>query len=238
MQDVLDANADAIWLTGDIGEPPSNYNFLDKLLSIYKKPVLFVLGNHDFYAYKINEMKDLMVKLTNKYPHAVYLSKHPGIYQGQHLIMGMDCWAHTGSEPLDSMTWDCDAIVDLNASDSVILQSQLNQLAKLDADRLIHKALRQIDLKTQKVSILTHVPPIDAEHGKFAVKPLQKNRSVFYSEALSQVLHELGLRFSSIPFNVYSGHIHQSLRYQISDNIVGQVGRAYRPLKPFQWISI
>ena len=235
---IVTSKPDAIWLTGDIGDPPHHIQFLEALLKNYKKSLYFVLGNHDYYSHKIADMRLKMHELTQSYPQAVYLSKASGIYVDKHLIVGMDCWANTGKDTIQKTTWDSDMIMDLDSANESNLARQLNALAEFDAKKLLARCQRQIHEKTSKVSILTHVPPTDALQGQYRVKPLQKNRSIFYSPALSEVLHQLALDFPTVQFNVYSGHIHQTQKYQISENVFGHVARAYQPSKPLNWINI
>lgn len=235
---IIASKADGMWLTGDIGDPPHNIEFLKTLFEKFKKPVYFVLGNHDFYAYKIADMRYEVVQLVKTYPLANYLSETPGFDIDGHIIFGMDCFANTGQDIIQQMTWDSDHILDLDAPNESHLKAQLNALAEKDAKRLLKKCQKQIHNRRQKVSILTHVPPSDALKGQFVVKPLQQKRSVFYSPILSEVLHQLASDFPSIQFNVYSGHIHQTQRYQIAENMMGYVAKAYMPSKSHTWIHL
>lgn len=41
--------ADALAISGDIGESPSSIGYLQEMEEILRKPIYFVLGNHDFY---------------------------------------------------------------------------------------------------------------------------------------------------------------------------------------------
>lgn len=235
---IIASKADGMWLTGDIGDPPRNIEFLKALFERYKKPVFFVLGNHDFYKYKIADMRFKMTQLVKSYPLANYLSETPGLDSDGHLMVGMDCFANTGQDIIQQMTWDSDHILDLDALNESHLTAQLNALAEKDAKRLLKKCQQQIHTHIKKVSILTHVPPSDSMKGQFLVKPHQKNRSVFYSLTLSDVLHQLASDFPSVQFNVYSGHIHQTQLYQIAGNMMGHVAKAYMPSKSYKWIHI
>src|SRR5262245_54018805 len=65
----LDASsADAILLTGDIAEAPSLERLLVALGRALKRPIYFVLGNHDFYHGSIAEVRSKAAALSRSSP--------------------------------------------------------------------------------------------------------------------------------------------------------------------------
>jgi len=148
---ILASKADGMWLTGDIGDPPHNIEFLKALFERFKKPVFFVLGNHDFYTYKIADLRFKMTQLVKSYPLANYLSETPGLDNDGHLIVGMDCFANTGQDIIQQMTWDSDHILDLAAGsgDLAILFKKKNPKASV-----IHSDINQSMLEEGQKKII------------------------------------------------------------------------------------
>ena len=62
------AELDVLVLAGDIGDPATVPLFFDYLRrKAPKLPVLYVLGNHEYYGFALNEAKDLYRSICQKY---------------------------------------------------------------------------------------------------------------------------------------------------------------------------
>lgn len=232
------SDAEAIWLTGDIGDPPLNWTFLEDLFCIFNKPIYFVLGNHDYYHQQVDATRQKARDFSQSYPNAYYLATEAGFVWEEQFILGVGGWANTGNIPIKEKTWDSDAIDDLLRLNNFQLQTKLNELAESDAQTLLLKCAAGITDKIKKVTIFTHVPPTDAMHGKYSIKPLQDNRTIYYSSALSAAFKSLLQDYPDIEFQVYSGHLHQSQVYKINDRLTGYVAKAYAPNQPLNWITL
>jgi predicted phosphohydrolase len=235
---ITTSGAEAIWLTGDIGDPPFNWLFLEDLFCGFKRTVYFLLGNHDYYHQPIDAIRNRAKMLGQVYPNAYYLTVESGFSLGHHFFVGVGGWANTGGHTLDEKTWDSESIEDFKGLNTKQLHKKLNQLAERDAYFLLEKCRSGIKKSTKQVSIFTHVPPTDAMYGKYPVRPLQEKRSVFYSYALSSALKQLLNTYPTIDFCVYSGHIHQSQLYYIGERLTGYIAEAYHPSQPLNWITI
>src|SRR5689334_20836519 len=62
------SEADAILLTGDIAEAPSLRRLLTTVAQVVRRPIYFVLGNHDFYHGSIAEVRALAADLSATSP--------------------------------------------------------------------------------------------------------------------------------------------------------------------------
>lgn len=65
-RDVVDADADALLLGGDIGEAPSIEAYLSAIEERVGRPIYFVLGNHDFYFGSIAAVRDVVGSLARR----------------------------------------------------------------------------------------------------------------------------------------------------------------------------
>lgn len=236
---IYTAGAEQIWLTGDIGDPPFNWQFLDILLKRLKVPIYFVLGNHDYYRRSIDDIRTQAWQLTRKFANAYYLTMTNPIVWEDKMLTGVDAWANTNNIELNARTWDAEAIENWMALSLTELQQAMNAQAQADAKHLRLQCERGITKRTRNVYLLTHVPPLHAAQSKEA-KPLQYENSVFYSNALTDVLMDLQKDYPKTTFYIYSGHVHKTFQYQISENMYGYVMDAYRPEQnqTLSWIEI
>ncbi|GGI89055.1 metallophosphoesterase family protein [Legionella impletisoli] len=232
------SEADGIWITGDIGDPPLNWIFLEDLFCKFTKPIYFVLGNHDYYGLKVDEARQKARNLSYAYPNAHYLTSEAGFVFKEYFITGIGCWGNTGNIPLRENTWDSDAIYDLLRLNLEQLKTKVNQLGEQDASILLQKCAAGITKTIKTLVIFTHVPPIEAMQGRNPVRALEENRTVYYSFALSNALKQLLETYPEIDIRVYSGHLHQAQAYQITDRLHGHVAEAYNPSLPFNWIML
>lgn len=56
--------ADAVAISGDIAESHDVYHYLRRIEEIVKKPIYFVLGNHDFYRGSISQVRRLVAEVV------------------------------------------------------------------------------------------------------------------------------------------------------------------------------
>lgn len=66
--------ADAVAISGDIAESTAVYHYLRGIDQIVKKPVYFVLGNHDFYRGSISQVRRLVADVATESKYLKYLT--------------------------------------------------------------------------------------------------------------------------------------------------------------------
>ena len=67
-------SADAVAISGDIGESVDVAQYLSEMDEVIQKPVYFVLGNHDFYRDSIAGTRRRIAKLAEETEHLHYLT--------------------------------------------------------------------------------------------------------------------------------------------------------------------
>jgi Icc protein len=67
-------NADAILLTGDIGEADNIVGWLERMDDALERPIYFVLGNHDFYRGSLAGVRHDVIALMRRRPNLKYLT--------------------------------------------------------------------------------------------------------------------------------------------------------------------
>ena len=90
----LPNDIDAMVISGDIAEATSLSLILNEIVDSLKKPVYFVLGNHDYYRGQIVEVRELMRTLTYNHPLLFWLAAcDPIALDNDTLLVGADGWA-------------------------------------------------------------------------------------------------------------------------------------------------
>ncbi len=86
--------ADAFLITGDIGEAPSVAPYLNMLDNHLRRPIYFVLGNHDFYNGSIRAVRAQIAELCSACP-ALHWLPSAGIVSLTETtcLVGHDGWA-------------------------------------------------------------------------------------------------------------------------------------------------
>jgi predicted phosphohydrolase len=91
---VRDVNADALVITGDIGEGNSVTDYLERMADVLQLPIFFVLGNHDFYFSSIASVRGVMSRLCRIQPNLFYLTQEKTIeLTPDTALVGHDGWA-------------------------------------------------------------------------------------------------------------------------------------------------
>jgi len=80
----LGEDSDAVAISGDIAESTNIEEYLQEMEESLKRPIFFVLGNHDFYRGSIGKTREAVAWLAARSEHLVYLTakelvelKHP-----------------------------------------------------------------------------------------------------------------------------------------------------------------
>lgn len=91
---IMDAQCDAVLITGDIAEALSVGELLIEMVRVIKKTIYFVLGNHDYYKGDIETVKSEMSELT-KVEEQLFWLPASGIQLLAHdtILLGQDGWA-------------------------------------------------------------------------------------------------------------------------------------------------
>ena len=63
-KEIVNTHCDGVLISGDIAEATSLVFILQEMANLLKKPIYFVLGNHDYYRGKINEVRKAISILT------------------------------------------------------------------------------------------------------------------------------------------------------------------------------
>ena len=232
-QEIVNTHCDGILISGDIAEAPCLADILNEMLAHIKKPIYFILGNHDYYRGKINEVRDVMKVMTCAHEKLFWLPAS-GIQQlnNDTVLIGQDGWAdgRLGDYQNSRVVLnDSRMIADL-FQEKILgkyqLLEKMQQLADTDAIQLQNSLIEAVNQNSKKVVVITHVPPFKEScmyDGKISGEDWLP---YFGSKAIGDVLIKVAEDNRAIEFLVLCGHTHSESEYQPLSNLLVRSGRA------------
>ena len=232
------AGGDAILISGDIAEAPSIKELLKEMSDYIKKPIYFVLGNHDYYKGKIDQVKNEMVLLTQEDEFLDWLpASGPSVLEEGIILVGQDGWAdgRLGNYQNSRISLhDSRLIADLFQQKILgkdYLLKKMQELADIDAKQLQDNLKDAITQNPRKIIVVTHVPPFKEtclHEGEISDDDWLP---YFGSKATGEVLQQIAKENPTIEFLVLCGHTHDECIYKALENLIVRTGKAeyYQP---------
>lgn len=226
--EALAEEGDAVVITGDISEAPTLASDLSELEKGFKKPIYFVLGNHDYYKGSFDSVHKTVRNLKN--PNLTWLRNNLIELNPSTALVGHEGWydAQYGN-PYDSNVtlYDWRIIKDLqNASfmrDTLLSKLQeLGQKAATEAQIKLEEALQ----KYEKVIFATHVPPFDKACWHRGSLSDPDWMPWFTCKAMGYTLGQLANKYPSKELLVLCGHTHSPGEYQHAPNLKVLTGKS------------
>ncbi len=233
-QDVLNADVNAVLVSGDISEALTVSETLKEMAQYIVKPIYFVLGNHDYYQSSVAKVRQTISILSQENPLIYWLPEAQLVQLDNNtLLVGEDCWAdgrygnYTDSRVLLNDSRWIQELRDASMIGKYQLLDVMQRLADSDAIQLkknLQIAIQQHSPK--KIIVLVHVPPFressmhEGEIGNDDYLPF------FSSKITGSVLLEIARVNPETDFLVLCGHTHTSSFYQPLDNLTVKSGSA------------
>ena len=222
--------ADGIFLTGDVSTGPHLVKHLTFLEKIVKKPIYFVLGNHDYYRVTFSEIENSMVELMQSNSRLHYLSlSNPISLSSEVALVGHDGWYDAQwRDPLTPFIfiWDWYFIKDFRMLfGTEERMSFMRSLAK-KASSFIVKNLKQAFETHSTVYMLTHFPPWPEESDRYFGLVEKFWMPYNSSKMMADSLTSLMASYPDKKLVILAGHTHIKKQMKISDNIEIRVGDA------------
>ncbi len=229
---LLENNNNGIVITGDIAESDSICSILSEMNDLIKKPIYFVLGNHDYYGSSISIVRKKIEAFCKHNARLNWMTGAKGVLlQADTVLVGTDGWAdgRYGDYKNSQVTLnDCRLIGELFQSKIISrfhLLETMKELADDDANTLnscIQKAVEEWSPK--KIIVLTHVPPFK-ECSLFRDKISDDDHLPFFSsKATGDILKDSSDRYRGVEFTVLCGHTHHAAEVQVAQNLNIKVG--------------
>ena len=228
-QDVAHCEADAFLIGGDISIATQIQEHLLLLARHLRRPIYFVLGNHDFYDGSIAGVRARVARSAKGSPWlhwlpdagVVALSSNTG-------LIGHGAWAdgRLGNADRSQITLnDYFYIAELTGLSQQARFARLNALGDQAASYL-HRALLSAVERFRHLLLLTHVPPFKAScwyQGQISDDEFLPH---FTCSVVGDALTATMQRHPECQLTVLCGHTHSPGEARILPNLVVKTGKA------------
>jgi len=228
-EEVLAASPDALLLGGDIGEAPTVAGYLRFLEERLRRPVYFVLGNHDFYRGSIVAVRQRAEVLSRQSQWLRWLPAMGIVPLTPEIgLVGHDGWSdgRFGDFQRSPVVLnDYLQIEELRGLPKSQLIARLHALGDEAADYLGNVLTKALP-KFPKVILLTHVPPFQdaclyqGRPGNPAWLPH------FTAKAVGDTLQRIMKTQPGQRLTVLCGHTHHAAEVDALPNLTVSVGEA------------
>ena len=210
---VNDEDPDLLLVGGDIGEAADVTRYLAMLDDELRRPIYFVLGNHDFYFGSIARVRDQVRALCAERSNLTYLTDG-GVWPLTWSVglIGHDGWADARVGDYDRSTImlnDYKLIAELSGVDKTTRRPLLQSLGD-EAAAAIRCVLPKALSRYRELYLLTHVPPFrEACWHEGAISDDQWSPH-FTCRAVGTALVEIMRHHPDHRLTVLCGHTHGS----------------------------
>ena len=229
ISEILNADLDALFITGDIGNAEHVDIYLQQLITEINIPIYFVLGNHDFYNGSIKHTRKKISHLCQKTPGLIWVTIR-GVMEltPNTVLLGHDSWA----DGRLGNYWDSPVMLNdyihINELSNIGKEERFNQLNKLgdEAANYISYFLNHALENYDHVIFMTHVPPFKGacvHDGKIANDDYLPH---FSCKAVGDVLYERMIGNQYVDMLVLCGHTHASVEVDVLPNLKVKTGTA------------
>jgi len=220
---------DAVVITGDIAEGYVVADLLEFFAAGYKKPVYFVLGNHDYYKSSFLKTQASVRKLDSEFPLLTWLDESGIIELTPDIaLVGSGGWYDVRSgkgEDSRLIMSDFTEIEDFRGSDRHTIIDKCRVVAKEMADN-IRPVLMEAASKYKHVYFATHVPPFREatwHNGKLSDGEWLP---WFSNLTMGNVLSDAAFDYPDTKFTVLCGHTHSPGVFDFTSNMTVLTGKA------------
>jgi predicted phosphohydrolase len=217
-----ESDADAFLITGDIGEAPQVSFYLKRMETKLRRPIYFVLGNHDFYGGSIAGVRNQVSKQAGESRLLTWLNDAGVVRLSDTLgLIGHDGWADGrcgdyASSPVE-MT-DYYVIEDFDRLDRAQRLAKLHQLGDETAAHLRRWLPRALETYPQVICAI-HVPPFKAACWHQGQTSNEEFLPHFCCQAAGETLTEIMEAHPERQLTVLCGHTHGEGTAQILPNL-------------------
>ena len=238
-QEIVNIQCDGVLITGDIAEAPCLIDILNEMEEHIKKPIYFILGNHDYYRSQINEVREAMRSLTQTHEKLFWLpaSGRQQLSKDTFLI-GNDGWAdgRLGDYENSRVVLNDSRMISDLFQEKILgkyqLLKKMQELADSDADKLKNDLEQAVSQNPKKIIVLTHVPPFKEVCFHQGEMSDDNWLPYFSSKVTGDVLTAVAQQNPEIEFLVLCGHTHSEANFRPCNNLIVEAGKAeyYRPV--------
>ena len=229
-QSINQAAGEIVVITGDLSAGPHRLAQYTELAEQIRKPVYFVLGNHDRYGTTFANAEAVVARVTTLFLHMLRLDGSQVIPLNKSVaLVGVDGWADGlgGEGPATKARInDFYQILDFATDPEPQVFRQMKERARKYSQALkpsLIKALKQY----QTTIIATHVPPYEgaAWHEGFPSSPAYQ--PFFSSPTMGNMIKAAAAEHPEKTVLVLCGHTHSPGIYRYGNILVLTAGARY-----------
>jgi Icc-related predicted phosphoesterase len=229
LKTVVSHEPDLVMITGDISDSTKLIFHLKILETEIKKPIYFVLGNHDFYHNSIKNIRKEVSSLVSNFKNLSWLTELDIIeITSSTAIVGHDAWAdgRFGNFFLSPFLLNdyflIQELMKLGAKDL------LKMIQKLGDEGANHfrKFLPIACQAYQRIFLLTHAPPFQEACWHKGQLSDDKSLPHFSCKAVGDVLIEIMQMHQDCHLTVLCGHTHSAGVVKVLSNLLVYTGNA------------
>ncbi len=229
LQSLCAESVDCFFISGDIGEADKIIDYLKHAESILKRPIYFVLGNHDYYEGSIKETRSMVTDLVKDSENLVWLNAVDYVsLSTDTVLLGHDSWAdgRFGDFYLSSVELNDFYLIDeLKTRNRTLRLSVIQELAD-EAVEHFRRVLPLAAKKHNKIIVLTHVPPFREATWHEGQISEEDWLPFFSCKAVGEVLKNFMEQYPEIEMTVLCGHTHSFGQCEVLPNLKVVTGNA------------
>jgi predicted phosphohydrolase len=241
---LADVECDAFLVTGDISNGRNVADDLEQMSRSFKKPIYFVLGNHDMWNSSVADVREAVNLARGEWLGLTYLNNVPYVQLSEvTALVGHDCWydamyGHWETSRFQMVDWmlmrDYSDLVHISHRVPRSLERREMQLIVDRSRELAAEGVRHLEAAIRVVLaadfkhivVATHVPPFDEAHVFGGKKGDDAAQPWFTSKLLGDMLEAFAEKNPDVKFTSLSGHTHGKTVYTHRSNLVAHVGGA------------
>ena len=235
LMDSVKHGADIVAISGDIAESPTVSECLAKIARVIKKPIYFVLGNHDFYRGSVASTRKQITRIAQDSQYLHYLTAMQSVeLTPKTALIGHDGWADTNFGDYrrsDVILGDHQLIAELAPwfdgarIDKSNLRRAMTSLAAAAA-RHFKVVLEEAASKHSNVIAVTHIPPFQ-EAALYRRQPSDDHFLPYFAcRIVGDVMRSIMQQHPNSNLLVLCGHTHSQAEVQVLDNLRVLTGAA------------
>lgn len=229
LEELGQLDADALLVSGDVGEAHSVCDYLRQIDDAFGRPIYFVLGNHDFYRGSIRAVRRNVFELAQQRATLNYLSTAEAFELADDVgLVGHDGWADGRLGNYDRsliMMNDYLLIEELAPLSKRARLTKLHELGDEAADH-IRRVLPAALERWTRVYLVTHVPPL-REACWYKGEPSDDEWAPHFTcQAMGRAILDLMAQHPGNELTVLCGHTHSSGQCQPLPNVTILTGGA------------
>ncbi|MCK5605999.1 metallophosphoesterase [Candidatus Pacearchaeota archaeon] len=229
LQSLCSESVDCFFISGDIGEADRIIDYLKRAESVLKRPIYFVLGNHDYYEGSIKEVRSLVADLVKDSENLFWLNEVDYVsLSADTVLIGHDSWAdgRFGDFYLSPVELNDFYLIDeLKTRNRAVRINAIQELAN-DAVEHFRRVLPLALKKHKKIIVLTHVPPFREATWHEGQISGDDWLPFFSCKVVGEILKDFMEQCPMIEMTVLCGHTHSFGQCQILPNLKVTIGIA------------